>query len=103
MHYRALESLVDTTNAPLCISYLLEEEGAEDSGVREDIGNLKTHPIYRSFNYPTRPSQETPILWQSLNHCGPSPAQPSLTSPSANRLVYLLPPLAHEPVCHYSR
>ena len=24
-------------------------------------------------------------------------AQPSLTSPSANRLIYLLPPFTHEP------
>lgn len=45
------------------MSYLLEEEWAEDSGAREDVRDLKIHPIYKVFNYPTKSSQETPILW----------------------------------------
>lgn len=97
-HYLSPSSL-SSPSSP-CMPYLLKEEWAEDSEATEDTRELKTHRIYRGFNCPARPSQETPILWWSLNHSGPSPAQPSLTSPSADRLVYLLPPLTHAPVCH---
>lgn len=93
-----IASLEDTAELPHAwrTSYLLKEERAEQEA-EEDAGDLETHPIYRGFN---RPSQETPIPWQSLNHPVPSPAQCSLASPTADRLEYLLPPLAHEPVCH---
>jgi len=66
--------LLDSAVASPCMSYLLEEVSTEDSEAGEDTGHLQTHPIYRGFNCPTRPSQETPILWQNLNHSGPSPA-----------------------------
>lgn len=66
----AIKSLVDIAityplSHPLheCFPYLLKKEWAEDWEAREDTGDLKTHPIYRGFNCPARPSQETPILW----------------------------------------
>lgn len=79
-----IASLEDTAEPPHAwrTSYLLKEERAEQEA-EEDAGDLETHPIYRGFN---RPSQETPIPWQSLNH--PGPAQLSAAWPLPLQTVW---------------